>query len=221
MSETQIIQLSNVTMSFGDRILFENFSLVINQNEIVGLTGGSGSGKSTILRIVVDLLTPESESGNIVVLGKPISDWDPQELRRNVILVPQESQMFSGTVRDNLVWGLSKLGESIDDDSLNEILSEVKLDSLKLDDDAFNLSGGEKQRIAIARALVMNPAALLLDEPTASLDEEAALAVENVLSDVTRKRQIGILIVTHNKEQAHRFTSRIIEMENNHQEDVE
>ena len=219
MSETHIIQLTNVAMSFGDRILFENFNLVINHNEIVGLTGGSGSGKSTILRIVVDLLTPES--GNIIVLGRPISDWDPQELRRNVILVPQESQMFSGTVRDNLVWGLSKLGESIDDDSLNDILSEVKLDSLKLDDDAFNLSGGEKQRIAIARALVMNPAALLLDEPTASLDEESALAVENVLSDVTRKRQIGILIVTHNKEQAHRFTSRIIEMENNNQEDVE
>jgi len=219
MSETHIIQLSNVTMSFGDRILFENFSLVISHNEIVGLTGGSGSGKSTILRIVVDLLTPES--GNIVVLGKPISDWDPQELRRNVILVPQESQMFSGTVRDNLVWGLSKVGQTIDDDSLHEILREVKLDSLKLDDDAFNLSGGEKQRIAIARALVMNPEALLLDEPTASLDEESALAVENVLNDVIQKRQIGILIVTHNKEQAHRFTSRIIEMETDHQEDLE
>jgi len=218
MSETHIIQLSNVAMSFGDRILFENFDLVLNQNEIVGLTGGSGSGKSTILRIVVDLLTPES--GIITVLGKPISEWDPRELRRNVILVPQESQMFAGTIRDNLVWGLSKHEETIDDDSLCEILGEVKLDSLKLDDEAFNLSGGEKQRIAIARALVMNPEALLLDEPTAALDEEAALAVENVLNDVIRKRQIGILIVTHNKDQAHRFTSRIIEMENN-QEDVE
>ena len=87
MSEPHIIQLSNVAMSFGDRILFENFNLVIDHNEIVGLTGGSGSGKSTILRIVVDLLTPES--GNIIVLGRPISNWDPQELRRNVILVPQ------------------------------------------------------------------------------------------------------------------------------------
>ena len=218
MSDTHILQFSNVAMSFGDRILFENFNLVIDHNEIVGLTGGSGSGKSTILRIAVDLLTPES--GDITILGKPISEWDPRELRRNVILVPQESQMFVGTVRDNLLWGLSKRGDSIDDDSLNEILREVKLDSLKLDDDAFNLSGGEKQRIAIARALVMNPEALLLDEPTASLDEESALAVENVLNDVIRKRQIGILIVTHNKEQAHRFTSRIIEMQTM-QEDVE
>lgn len=137
-----------------------------------------------------------------------------------MILVPQESQMFPGTVRDNLVWGLSKHGELIDDGPLYEILREVRLDSLKLEDDSFNLSGGEKQRIAIARALVMNPEALLLDEPTAALDEEAALAVENVLNDVIRKRKIGILIVTHNKEQAHRFTSRIIEITNN-QEDVE
>jgi len=137
-----------------------------------------------------------------------------------VILVPQESQMFSGTVRDNLLWGLIKHGESTDDESLYEILREVKLKSLKLDDEAYNLSGGEKQRISIARALVMNPIALLLDEPTSSLDEEAALAVENVLNNVIRKRQIGILIVTHNKEQAHRFTSRIIEL-NNNQEDVD
>lgn len=213
MSDTRILQLSNISMSFGDHILFENFNLIINQNEVVGLTGCSGSGKSTILRIVVDLLTPIS--GDITILGKPISDWDPRELRRNVILVPQESQMFTGTIRDNLVWGLIRYGESIDDESLYEILREVKLHTLKLEDDASTLSGGEKQRIAIARGLVMNPKALLLDEPTSSLDEVAALAVESVLNDVIRKRQIGILIVTHNKEQAHRFTSRIIELENN------
>ncbi|MGY5865583.1 MAG: ABC transporter ATP-binding protein [Candidatus Thorarchaeota archaeon] len=205
--------MSDVTMMFDDKVLFENFNLTMNHNEVVGLTGCSGSGKSTILRIGVDLLTPTS--GDITILGKPISEWDPRELRRNVILVPQESQMFTGTIRDNLLWGLIRQGELIDDESLYDILREVKLDSLKLEDDACNLSGGEKQRIAIARALVMNPRALLLDEPTSSLDEEAALAVENVLNDVIRKRQIGILIVTHNKEQAHRFTSRIIELENN------
>lgn len=213
MSETRILQMSDVTMMFDDKVLFENFNLTMNHNEVVGLTGCSGSGKSTILRIGVDLLTPTS--GDITILGKPISEWDPRELRRNVILVPQESQMFTGTIRDNLLWGLIRQGELIDDESLYDILREVKLDSLKLEDDACNLSGGEKQRIAIARALVMNPRALLLDEPTSSLDEEAALAVENVLNDVIRKRQIGILIVTHNKEQAHRFTSRIIELENN------
>jgi putative ABC transport system ATP-binding protein len=212
MSENHIFQLSNVSMHFGEKVLFENFNLTINQNEVVGLTGCSGSGKSTILRIIVDFLTPDS--GDITILGKPISDWDPRELRRTLILVPQESQMFTGTVRDNLLWGLIRKGESIDDDSLYEILREVNLDSMDLDEDACNLSGGEKQRVAIARALVMNPKALLLDEPTSALDDVSALAVENVLNVVIQKRQIGILIVTHNKEQAQRFTSRIIEMEN-------
>jgi len=213
MSENQILQLSNIAMYFGDKTLFENFNLIVDQNEVVGLTGSSGSGKSTILRIVVDLLTPKS--GDVTILGKPISDWNPRELRRTIILVPQESQMFTGTIRDNLVWGLIRQGESIDDEALDEILHEVKLDYVDLDDNACNLSGGEKQRIAIARALVMNPKALLLDEPTSALDKKSALAVESVLNDVIEKRQIGILIVTHNKEQAHRFTSRIIELENN------
>ncbi|MGY5880422.1 MAG: ATP-binding cassette domain-containing protein [Candidatus Thorarchaeota archaeon] len=213
MSENHILQLSNVAMHFGDKVLFENFNLIIDQNEVVGLTGCSGSGKSTILRIVVDLLTPSS--GEIIILGKHIADWDPRELRRTLILVPQESQMFTGTVRDNLLWGLIRQGESIDDETLYEILREVNLDSMNLDDDACLLSGGEKQRVAIARALVMNPKALLLDEPTSALDDVSALAVENVLNDVIQKRQIGILIVTHNKEQAQRFTSRVIELENN------
>jgi putative ABC transport system ATP-binding protein len=213
MNDNHILQLSNVAMQFGDKILLKDFNLSIYQNEVIGLTGSSGSGKSTILRIIVDLLTPSS--GNISVLGKPVPEWEPRELRRTVILVPQDSQMFTGTIRDNLVWGLVRQGESIDDDSLYEILHEVKLDSMNLDNDACNLSGGEKQRVAIARALVMNPKVLLLDEPTSALDEESALAVENVLNDVIQKRQIGILIVTHNKEQARRFTSRIIELENN------
>jgi len=213
MNENPILQLFNVAMHFGVKILFKDFNLSIYQNEVIGLTGSSGSGKSTILRIIVDLLTPSS--GNISVLGKPIHEWEPRELRRTVILVPQDSQMFTGTIRDNLVWGLVRQGETIDDDSLYEILREVKLDSMNLDNDACNLSGGEKQRVAIARALVMNPKVLLLDEPTSALDEESALAVENVLNDVIQKHKISILIVTHNKEQARRFTSRIIELENN------
>ena len=146
MSENHIVQLSNVTMHFGEKVLFENFNLTINQNEVVGLTGCSGSGKSTILRIVVDLLTPHS--GDITVLGKPISDWDPRELRRTLILVPQESQMFIGTVRDNLLWGLIRQGQSIDDDSLYEILREVNLDDTNLDDDDGGVGGqGQIRRI--------------------------------------------------------------------------
>lgn len=208
MSDDCILRFVNVSMAFGEKELFKDFNLVLNQNEVVGLTGESGSGKSTLLRIAVDLMSPNS--GEVFALGRSISEWDPRELRRCLTLVPQESQMFPDTVRDNLTWGLTIRNETIEDDALTEILDEVNLSSIELDDDAFNLSGGEKQRVAIARALVMNPKALLLDEPTSALDTKSALAVEDVLDEVIKRHNIGILIVTHNVEQAERFASRIV-----------
>ncbi|MBN2231007.1 MAG: ATP-binding cassette domain-containing protein [Candidatus Thorarchaeota archaeon] len=210
MKTEHLLEFVNVSMAFDDRQLFQNFNLTVDSNEVVGLTGQSGSGKSTLLRIAVDLVTPQS--GEVYALDRPVKDWDPRELRRNVILVLQESQMFPNTVRDNLTWGLKIHGESIDDEALLKILEEVQLSSLDLDDDAFNLSGGEKQRIAIARAMMMNPKALLLDEPTAALDTESAIAVEEVLDELIKTHQIGILIVTHNVEQARRFTSRVVDI---------
>ncbi len=210
MSKEHLLEFVNVSMGFNGRQLFENFNLTVDNNEVVGLTGQSGSGKSTLLRIAVDLMTPLS--GEVFAFGRPVKEWNPRELRRNVILVPQESFMFPGTIRDNLTWGLSIHGESIDDNELLGILGEVRLTSLNLDDDAQNLSGGEKQRVAIARALVMNPKALLLDEPTASLDAESTIAVEEVLEYLIKSHQLGILIVTHNEEQARRFTSRIVDI---------
>lgn len=210
MSDNCILRFVNVSMAFGTKELFKDFNLVVNQNEVVGLTGQSGSGKSTLLRIAVDLMSPNS--GDVFALGRSIKEWDPRELRRNLILVPQESQMFPNTVRDNLTWGLAIRNESIEDEALIEILDEVNLPSIGLDDDAFCLSGGEKQRVAIARALVMNPKALLLDEPTSALDTKSALAVEEVLDEVIERHNIGILIVTHNTEQAERFASRVVDV---------
>ena len=216
MNQDHLLQFVSVSKGFNGRQLFNDFNLTVDNNEVVGLTGPSGSGKSTILRIAVDLMTPDS--GEVYALGKAVSEWDPRELRKNVILVPQESQMFPNTVRDNLSWGLMIHGEIIDDDSLVQILKEVKLGSIGLDDDAFNLSGGEKQRIAIARALLMQPKALLLDEPTSALDPKAAIAVEDVLDELIDSHQIGILMVTHNAEQAKRFASRVVDIDGGSQE---
>ncbi|TFG29862.1 ATP-binding cassette domain-containing protein [Candidatus Thorarchaeota archaeon] len=210
MDPNYLLQFVNVSMGFNERYLFKDFNLTVKNNEVVGLTGKSGSGKSTLLRIAVDLMTPLT--GEIFALGLQVSEWDPRELRRNVILVPQESQMFPSSVRDNLSWGLTIRNETVNDEALSEILEEVKLTSINLDDDASNLSGGEKQRIAIARALLMKPKALLLDEPTASLDNVSALAVEEVLDELIESHQIGILMVTHNIDQAKRFASRVVDI---------
>jgi putative ABC transport system ATP-binding protein len=212
MPESPLLQMEEVSMRYGDSILFSDFSLELHRDEIVGLTGSSGSGKSTILRFAVDLATPSS--GCVKCDGKDISKCDPREIRRKLVLVTQEVAMFQGTVRDNLLWGLEIRGLTATDDELIAVLSEVNLEAEFLDRIAENLSGGEKQRVAIARALLLEPDALLLDEPTSALDETSTLAVENAINDIREDRNIGVLIVTHNREQAERFTSRIIEIEN-------
>lgn len=210
VSADPLIQMKNISMRYGERILFSDFSMELYQDEIIGLTGPSGSGKSTILRFAVDLATPSS--GKVICHGKDISQCDPREVRRKLVLVTQEATMFPGTVRDNLLWGLKIRGLTATDDELIAVLNEVKLEAEFLDRIAENLSGGEKQRVAIARALLLEPDALLLDEPTSALDEAATLAVESAINNVKEERKIGVLIVTHNREQAERFTSRIVEI---------
>jgi putative ABC transport system ATP-binding protein len=217
MNDGSILNMNNISMSYGGRRILENFSMTVDQNETAGISGPSGSGKSTILRIAIDLESPES--GEVIFLGKNVKEWDPQELRRCMILVPQEAVMFPGTVRDNLQWGLRIRGEEASDEKLVSVLREVDLKKRYLDEIAENLSGGEKQRVAIARALLLEPKALLLDEPTSALDKESTLVVEDSIKKVIEERNMGVVIVTHNRSQSERFTNRIIELEAKEEED--
>ncbi|MBD3405257.1 MAG: ATP-binding cassette domain-containing protein [Candidatus Lokiarchaeota archaeon] len=208
--EEVLLEMRDLKMEFDDKILFENFSLKLCTNEVIGLTGPSGSGKSTILRIAIDLLTPTN--GTVEFLGREVHEWDPRELRSKMVMVPQQAQMFPGTVKDNLCWGLKIHNKSEDEEDLKEILEEVTLPSSMLDKIADNLSGGEKQRVALARSLLLEPKVLLMDEPTSALDEGSTLAVEQTIRDVFTERDLGVIIVTHNRTQAERFTNRIVEI---------
>lgn len=211
MMSQALLEMSDVSMQFGTTLLFSGFNLTLDKNETVGITGPSGSGKSTILRIANNLLTPTK--GTVTFRGTSVSAYDPRQLRRQMILVPQEASMFPGTIRDNLTWGLSIHKLSATEDMLSSILEEVNLDGGSLDSVAGNLSGGEKQRVGLARALLLEPAALLLDEPTSALDEESTLIVEATIEKIITEHNIGVVIVTHNKAQARRFTDRVIEIE--------
>ncbi len=212
MPDSPILELEKVSMAFDDKQVLRDVSLILHQNETYGITGPSGCGKSTLLRVVNDLLSPTS--GTVRFQGKDVREWNPQELRRRVVMVPQEAKMFPGTVRANLVWGLRVHGMTTEDEQLKAILREVHLWPIDLDGNAENLSGGQKQRVAIARALLLKPNVLLLDEPTSALDTDSALAVEKTINSLLSDHQMGVLIVTHNKEQAERFTSRVLELEN-------
>lgn len=210
MTTESILEMKRVSMSFGQKTLFKDFTLSLHKDEIIGISGESGSGKSTLLRIAVDLTTPDE--GEVIFQGRNVQDWDPQELRKCIILVPQEASMFPGTVRDNLLWGLKIHNQEASEEELVSILKEVNLNGEYLDRVAENLSGGEKQRVAIARALLLEPCGLLLDEPTSALDEKSTLAVEKTVKGLLKSRDIGVLVVTHNREQAERLTDRVIEV---------
>ncbi len=210
MTTESILEMKRVSMSYGQKTLFKDFTLSLHKNEIIGISGESGSGKSTLLRIAVDLATPDE--GEVVFQGRNVQDWDPQELRKCIILVPQQASMFPGTVRDNLLWGLKIHNQEASEEELVSILKEVNLNGEYLDRVAENLSGGEKQRVAIARALLLEPCGLLLDEPTSALDEKSTLAVEKTVKGLLKSRDIGVLVVTHNREQSERLTDRVIEV---------
>jgi len=212
MSDSPILELEKVSMAFDGKQVLRDVSLILHHNETYGITGPSGCGKSTLLRVVNDLLSPTS--GTVRFQGKDVREWNPQDLRRRVVMVPQEAKMFPGTVRGNLVWGLRVHGMTTEDEQLKAILQEVQLWPIDLAGNAENLSGGQKQRVAIARALLLKPNVLLLDEPTSALDTDSALAVEKTINSLLSDYQMGVLIVTHNKEQAERFTSKVLELEN-------
>ena len=210
MVNSPLLEMNDISVSFEAEPIFKGFNLSLCKNETLGLTGPSGCGKSTVLRVAVDLVTPSQ--GSVYFQDRSVVEWDPIELRRKMVLVTQEPSMFAGSVRDNLLWGLRVHGLCADDEQLETILEEVVLWPSLLDKNAQNLSGGQKQRVSIARALLLAPDVLLLDEPTSALDDESALAVEEVINQLLKERELGVIIVTHNKEQAERFTSRIIEM---------
>ena len=170
----------------------------IERGGALTLVGPSGSGKSSLLRCLNRLEEPTG--GTVRFDGRAITDWDPRELRRRAALVLQTPVMFEGSVRDNLSIRAAGVSLDLSEDRLRETLAEVGLDGGLLDREAATLSGGEKQRVTIARALLREPQALLLDEPTSALDPpNAALVVETVCR-LRETRRLTIVVVTHSPE---------------------
>lgn len=171
--------------------VLHDISVVVARGEALTLVGPSGSGKSTLLRCLNRLVEPTAGTGRLD--GHDVRSLDPRELRRRVALVMQTPVVFEGTVRDNLCVRSAAAQGDFSEGRLEEALGEVGLDPEFLNRDASTLSGGEKQRVTIARALLRGPQALLLDEPTSALDPP------NV-ETITRLRQtrgLSIVAVTH------------------------
>jgi putative ABC transport system ATP-binding protein len=166
------------------------------------ILGPSGCGKSTLLRLLNRLADPDE--GVVRFRGREVRELDPLELRRRVVLVPQLPAPVPGSVADNVRYGPRLLGREV---SVERPLMLAGLDSGFAARDAAKLSVGEQQRVMLARALALEPDVLLLDEPTAALDEDAKGAVEEALAGLAG---ISMIVVTHDRGQAERLARRIV-----------
>lgn len=189
-----LIQCNNVFYKTDDREIIKNLTLSINKGESISIIGKSGCGKTTLLKILSLLLSPSS--GYLLYNDKPYSSYNPVLLRRLISYCPQLPYLFGAKVIDNFLFPFSIRKEKVNYERINELLYKLKLDSSFLEKDINSLSGGEKQRIALIRSIIFTPNILLLDEITASLDEENKT---NVLSFIKELNDNGttIISITH------------------------
>ncbi|MCA0970088.1 ATP-binding cassette domain-containing protein [Halobacillus litoralis] len=183
----------------------QHVSFTIEERDKVILFGPSGAGKSTLLYLFNRLRDPEE--GSIYFQGDPIEDHPISSLRKKVGLVLQAPHLFPGTVLDNLKYGPALFNEW-DQRDPKKLLEYVQLPSSFLEREVDQLSGGEQQRVSLARTLANEPDMLLLDEPTSALDNRTAEDIEDVLESLIEEQQLTMLMVTHNMRQARRLGNR-------------
>jgi putative ABC transport system ATP-binding protein len=182
-----------VVLREGRRIL-DGASILVRTGEAVAVQGPSGSGKSTLVRTLATLIEPDS--GAVLLEGQDAREIAPTRFRTRVAFLAQQPAMFAGTVRDNLEAGPALHGKPLDGARARELVVAVGLDEGILAREARSLSGGEKQRVALARALANSPEALLLDEPTASLDPDSGERIVALLRSLCTGG-ITLVMVTH------------------------
>ena len=203
--EPPAIETRNLSRAVSSKLLVDGVSVRIWSGEVLAVVGQSGAGKSSFLRLLNRL--DEPTSGTVLLHGKDYCAIAPRELRRRVGMVMQTAFLFPGTVAANIAFGPRQRGEELAAEQIAALLDRVGLPGY-LDRDVSNLSGGEAQRVSVARTLANAPEALLLDEPTSALDEASARGIEELLLGIIRERRMTCVIVTHNRPQAARIASR-------------
>ncbi|WP_116277109.1 ATP-binding cassette domain-containing protein [Virgibacillus dokdonensis] len=191
--------------------IIEINKLEIPAQQIVCIVGKSGSGKSTFLRLLNHLDSPDE--GTIFYQGENMQKMNPIELRRSITMVPQTPVIFPGSVEDNLKIGQRLSGiDVVNELKLKETLEKVFLHK-SLDAPAEDLSGGEKQRLALARAMLLQADVFLLDEPSSALDSDTAAKVIDVFIEFIKTQNKSLIMITHDLELARRVADVTIEMD--------
>ncbi|WP_338552383.1 ATP-binding cassette domain-containing protein [Paenibacillus sp. KS-LC4] len=187
--------------------IFEGITAQVQAGERIALLGASGQGKSTLLRIVS--LLGELDAGTLLLKGRTSSEWKPEQWRRIVCYVAQTPSMLPGSVEHNLRAVSELQGKPFDEALARRCMEGVGLEHIEWSKEAESLSGGEKQRTALARALVLRSPLLLLDETTSSLDPKSKRQVEQFLREWCSKEGAAFIWITHDLEQARQISERI------------
>ncbi|WP_454684604.1 ABC transporter ATP-binding protein [Ancylobacter moscoviensis] len=204
------LDVRGLSRRVADRLLVDNVTVGIRRGEVLAVTGPSGAGKSSFLRLLNRL--DEPTGGTVFFKQSDYRGIDPRLLRRRIGMVLQTAYLFPGTVATNLQFGPGQLGKTLPADRIADLLRRVDLPGYQ-ERDVSTLSGGEAQRVSLARTLANEPEVLLLDEPTSALDEETTRSIEELVLGINRDSGVTCVLVTHNRAQAERMAPRTLYME--------
>lgn len=213
----EIMSLEQVSFKVNQQQILKDISFSVQVGDIITVTGPSGGGKSTLLKIMGHLLSPTS--GIIQYNGKDINEYKPTEYRKEVSYFFQNAVLFDETVRDNLAFPADIREDTFNEDQAIRGLETVQLSDTYLDKPIKELSGGEKQRVALIRNLMYPPKVLLMDEVTSSLDAENREIVLSFIRQLNEEENVTILWITHNQEEIE-ASNKIIRLINGEMEET-
>ncbi len=208
-----IIELKNVGMSFGEHVVHKDINLTFSKGEVVTLLGPSGTGKTVVLKLIIALLFPTK--GTVNVLGRDTKNENEdqlRELRRHIGMLFQGAALFDSlNVYDNIAFPLREI--KTPESEIKKIVYE-KLEIVNLEEtkDKFppQLSGGQKKRIGLARALATSPDIMLFDEPTTGLDPTARKTIDSLIMRLKEQFKITSIVITHDIESAYSISDRLV-----------
>lgn len=212
----EVIRFDNVKKSYGEKTIIEDFNLSIEKGEFLTIIGSSGSGKTTILKMINGLIKPES--GKVFIKSKNIDEENIINLRRNIGYAIQGSILFPHmTVEENIAYVpnlINKKNKEKTKEAVKKWMGIVGLEEDMLDRYPDELSGGQQQRVGIARSLAASPDILLMDEPFGAVDEITRGQLQEEIADIHNKTGITIVFVTHDISEAIKLGTKILVMNN-------
>jgi len=205
-----VVRTEDLGRVVAGKTILNGISFEVQTGELLGIVGPSGSGKSSLLRLLNRL--DEPSKGTVYLDGVDYRHLPPRELRRRTGMVMQRPFLFPGDVATNLRFGPAQRGEAMPEDEIASLLERVGLAGFAAQEVSV-LSGGEQQRVSLARTLANRPEVLLLDEPTSALDEQSKLGIEELVGALVRDHGLTCVMVTHDRDQARRMCHRVIVLE--------